>query len=203
MGARLGEREALLRALPLNSTPTRVGAGSGPVVTVLRIILGDQLSLDLPALDDLDAGSDTVLMMEVMEENTHVMHHKQKIVLVLSAMRHFAQTSPAALGHQRLDGARVEGGFHEHRRHPALYHECCNVPDVADAGLGLRADAFDGFAGLDSVGVGVVFEGFMSGRSGCQRARGTLPAGLSAAGWTTAAVAVRMAVCRASLIRTG
>ena len=61
-------------------------------MTVLRIILGDQLSLDLSALDDLDPGRDTVLMMEVMEENTHVRHHKQKIVLVLSAMRHFAQT---------------------------------------------------------------------------------------------------------------
>jgi deoxyribodipyrimidine photolyase-related protein len=61
-------------------------------VTVLRIILGDQLSLDVSALSDLDPGHDTVLMMEVMEESTHVKHHKQKIVLVLSAMRHFAET---------------------------------------------------------------------------------------------------------------
>lgn len=30
------------------------------------------------------------MMMEVMGENTYVQHHKQKIVLVLSAMRHFA-----------------------------------------------------------------------------------------------------------------
>ena len=61
-------------------------------MTVLRIILGDQLSLDLSALHDLDAGRDTVLMMEVMQDCSHVRHHKQKIVLVLSAMRHFAQT---------------------------------------------------------------------------------------------------------------
>ena len=61
-------------------------------MTVLRIILGDQLSLDLSALHDLDAGRDTVLMMEVMQECSHVRHHKQKILLVLSAMRHFAQT---------------------------------------------------------------------------------------------------------------
>ena len=61
-------------------------------MTVLRIILGDQLSLDLSALHDADAGRDTVLMMEVMQECSHVRHHKQKIVLVLSAMRHFAQT---------------------------------------------------------------------------------------------------------------
>jgi len=28
--------------------------------------------------------------MEVAEESTHLGHHKQKIVLVLSAMRHFS-----------------------------------------------------------------------------------------------------------------
>lgn len=61
-------------------------------MNVLRIILGDQLSLDLSALDDLDPRHDVVLMMEVMEENTYIGHHKQKIVLVLAAMRHFAET---------------------------------------------------------------------------------------------------------------
>ena len=56
----------------------------------LRIILGDQLSFGISALVGLDPERDVVLMMEVMEENTYVQHHKQKIVLVLSAMRHFA-----------------------------------------------------------------------------------------------------------------
>lgn len=60
-------------------------------MTVLRIILGDQLSLDLSALNALDPGRDTVLMMKVMEENTYVRHHKQKSVLVLAAKRHFAE----------------------------------------------------------------------------------------------------------------
>ena len=92
MGARLGEREILFGALPRSFPSTRVGAGGDSVVTVLRIIFGDQLSLDLSALDALDPGSDTILMMEVMEENTYVRHHKQKIVLVLAAMRHFAET---------------------------------------------------------------------------------------------------------------
>jgi len=59
-------------------------------MSALRIVLGDQLSLDIAALTDLDAGCDTVLMMEVQEEGTYVRHHQQKIVLVLSAMRHFA-----------------------------------------------------------------------------------------------------------------
>ena len=59
-------------------------------MSVLRNVLGDQQSHDLSALTDLDPGCDTVLMMEVTEEGTYVPHHKQKIVLVLSAMRHFA-----------------------------------------------------------------------------------------------------------------
>ncbi len=56
----------------------------------LRLILGDQLSRDLPTLRDVDAG-DVVLMAEVQEEATYVPHHPQKITLVLAAMRHFAQ----------------------------------------------------------------------------------------------------------------
>ncbi|MDP9088116.1 MAG: cryptochrome/photolyase family protein [Pseudomonadota bacterium] len=59
-------------------------------MSVLRVIFGDQLSSDISALAYLDPGRDTVLMMEVAEEGAYVGHHKQKIVLVLSAMRHFA-----------------------------------------------------------------------------------------------------------------
>ena len=72
----------------------------------LRLVLGDQLSESLAGLRDLDPATDTVLLAEVMAECTYVRHHKQKIALVLSAMRHFAQ-SLAALGirvrHVRLD----------------------------------------------------------------------------------------------------
>ncbi len=57
---------------------------------VLRVVLGDQLSPDLSALDGLDPAADVVLLAEVTGECTYVRHHKQKIVLVLSAMRHFA-----------------------------------------------------------------------------------------------------------------
>ena len=56
----------------------------------LRIVLGDQCSAGLSALADLDPASDVVLMAEVMAECTYVRHHQKKIVLVLSAMRHFA-----------------------------------------------------------------------------------------------------------------
>jgi len=56
----------------------------------LRLVLGDQLSRDLSALDGLDANRDVLLMVEVRDETVYVRHHRQKIVLVLSAMRHFA-----------------------------------------------------------------------------------------------------------------
>jgi deoxyribodipyrimidine photolyase-related protein len=55
----------------------------------LRFLLGDHLTRDVAALADL-TGDDVVLMVEVWEETTYVRHHKQKIALILSAMRHFA-----------------------------------------------------------------------------------------------------------------
>jgi deoxyribodipyrimidine photolyase-related protein len=70
-------------------------------MTVLRLVLGDQLCESLSALDGLDPSNDIVLMVEVATEIRIVPHHKQKIVLVLSAMRHFA----AAL---REHGVRVD-----------------------------------------------------------------------------------------------
>jgi deoxyribodipyrimidine photolyase-related protein len=57
---------------------------------VLRLVLGDQLSLGLSSLRDLDPVRDVVLMAEVMGECTYVRHHVKKIVFVLAAMRHFA-----------------------------------------------------------------------------------------------------------------
>ena len=57
----------------------------------LRLITGDQLSRDISALEDIDPGNDLVFMAEIEDEITSVQHHKQKIVLVLSAMRHFAE----------------------------------------------------------------------------------------------------------------
>ncbi|MEO0033210.1 MAG: hypothetical protein RIS94_2968 [Pseudomonadota bacterium] len=57
---------------------------------VLVPILGDQLSAAISSLSDRTPDDTVVLMMEVAEETTYVRHHKAKIALVLSAMRHFA-----------------------------------------------------------------------------------------------------------------
>jgi deoxyribodipyrimidine photolyase-related protein len=69
-------------------------------VQVLRVVLGDQLTPGLSALADLDPRQDAVLMAETMGECTYAPHHRKKVVLVLSAMRHFAETL-------RAQGVRV------------------------------------------------------------------------------------------------
>jgi deoxyribodipyrimidine photolyase-related protein len=56
----------------------------------LVIILGDQLHRDNPALADFDVAQDHILMVEAIEESTHVWSHQARIVLFLSAMRHHA-----------------------------------------------------------------------------------------------------------------
>jgi deoxyribodipyrimidine photolyase-related protein len=115
MGARLGTGQILLRALPRGTT----------IMSVLRIILGDQLSADITALADLDHQQDIVLMMEVVEECTYVRHHKQKIVLVLSAMRHFADALRArgvAVDYIALDAPENTGSFTSEIRRAAARH---------------------------------------------------------------------------------
>ncbi|HQR89572.1 MAG TPA: cryptochrome/photolyase family protein, partial [Caulobacter sp.] len=57
----------------------------------LRLVLGDQLSDNLSALEGLDPDCDLVLMTESVAEATAWKHHKQKLVLVWSAMRQFAE----------------------------------------------------------------------------------------------------------------
>lgn len=56
---------------------------------VLRLILGDQLNINISSLADLDPYEDTILMAEVYQETQYVKHHKKKIAFIFSAMRHF------------------------------------------------------------------------------------------------------------------
>jgi deoxyribodipyrimidine photolyase-related protein len=83
-------------------------------MAALRLILGDQLTRDIAALDGLDRERDVVLMVEVAEETTYVPHHKQKIAFILSAMRHFAEALRAdkiGVDYVRLDDAENTGSF--------------------------------------------------------------------------------------------
>lgn len=67
----------------------------------LAIVLGDQLNRDSAIFDDFDKDKDVVWMAEVEQESTHVWTHKARIVLFLSAMRHFRDS-------MRSDGYRVD-----------------------------------------------------------------------------------------------
>lgn len=56
----------------------------------LRPLFPDQLSRSLSSLADINRDEDIVLFVEANDEYTYVKHHKQKLVLLISAMRHFA-----------------------------------------------------------------------------------------------------------------
>ncbi len=91
----------------------------------LILVLGDQLTPALSALRHADPATDLVVMAEVMAEGTYVPHHPQKIALVLSAMRHFAQDLRAAgwrLAYTRLDDPEnTQSITGELLRHAALH----------------------------------------------------------------------------------
>ena len=67
-----------------------------PAVDTLRLVLGDQLWRNNPALDGHDPARDTLLMIEAPGEATVVWNHQARIALFLSAMRHFRDECRAA-----------------------------------------------------------------------------------------------------------
>jgi deoxyribodipyrimidine photolyase-related protein len=78
----------------------------------LILILGDQLNVDNSALEGFDASQDAILMVEASHEATQVWSHKARIVLFLSAMRHFynALVSQYSCG---LQGSYLKLGEHQ------------------------------------------------------------------------------------------
>ena len=81
---------------------------------VLVPILGDQLSPDISSLADRKPGDTVILLMEVADETTYVRHHKAKIALILSAMRHFAEELRAVgwtVDYVRLNDPANTGNF--------------------------------------------------------------------------------------------
>lgn len=78
----------------------------------LILVLGDQLNADSPAFDQFDAKLDAVWMAEVAEESQHVWSHKARIVLFLSAMRHFRdllEGQGISVHYRHLDDAENRG----------------------------------------------------------------------------------------------
>ncbi|MCT2558352.1 cryptochrome/photolyase family protein [Tsuneonella sp. YG55] len=83
-------------------------------MTVLVPILGDQLTRTIASLKGMTKDDTVVLMMEVRDEATYVKHHKAKIALVFSAMRHFAAELEEAgwrVDYVRLDDPGNAGSF--------------------------------------------------------------------------------------------
>lgn len=83
-------------------------------MTTLRLVLGDQLSHEIATLADIDPAADVVLMLECEQECRYVPHHQQKIVLFLSAMRHFAEELRGRglrVDYVRLDDPANTGSF--------------------------------------------------------------------------------------------
>jgi deoxyribodipyrimidine photolyase-related protein len=80
----------------------------------LLLILGDQLDRQSAVFDDFDASQDIVWMAEVAAESTKVWTHKARIVVFLSAMRHFAAKLRAEgiqVDYRTLDETGAEGSF--------------------------------------------------------------------------------------------
>lgn len=74
----------------------------------LVVTLGDQLNRDSAAFDDFDSARDVVWMAEVADESTKVWASKQRIVVFLAAMRHFAddlRTEGMTVDYLELDAA--------------------------------------------------------------------------------------------------
>lgn len=103
----------------------------------LCLVLGDQLSFDLASLKALDSDLDTVLLVEVMEEASHVPHHPQKIVLIFSAMRHFAkalQQRGIRVQYVTLDDPQNTGSVPEELRrwHAAMQPDELHLTECGD-----------------------------------------------------------------------
>lgn len=94
---------------------------------VLRPILGDQLSKSLASLRDYQSG-DVVVMAEMPQEASYVRHHKQKILLIFAAMRHFAQSL-------RDDGHTII--YYRYNENPP--HDFASMLSRAQAETGLSA----------------------------------------------------------------
>ncbi len=83
-------------------------------MTTLRMVLGDQLSTKISALEGGDKRNDIILMCEVIDEATYVKHHKKKIAFLFSAMRHFADDLSKdgfQVRYIRLDDPENTGSF--------------------------------------------------------------------------------------------
>ena len=119
----------------------------------LRFILGDHLTAGVSSLADIDLAHDVVLMAEVAEETNYVPHHRQKIILVLSAMRHFAaalQKRGVTVDYVRLDAPDNTGSFTSELTRAIARHDPQRII-VTEPGEWRVGQAFEKWAAQASV----------------------------------------------------
>lgn len=83
-------------------------------MTDLVLVLGDQLSPDLPSLRQTRPEAADILMVEALSETDYVWHHRKKMALIFSAMRHFSralENDGRRVIHHRLDQERPCADF--------------------------------------------------------------------------------------------
>jgi deoxyribodipyrimidine photolyase-related protein len=126
-----------------------------PTAGTLRLVLGDQLSDGLSALEDIDTETDVVLMAEVRGEATYVGHHKQKIALIFAAMRgHAARLSARGV---RVRYVRIDDPDNTHsitgELERALAETGCARVVMTDCGEWRLAEALTAFRATSPVPV--------------------------------------------------
>lgn len=96
----------------------------------LVLVLGDQLSSNLSALQKTDKSQDVVVMAEVMGEATYVPHHPKKIAFTFMAMRKFADKLRGqgwTVAYTRLDDPDNAGSITGELIRRAAEHEATGV----------------------------------------------------------------------------
>ena len=136
---------------------TSTTGASATIAGTLRLVLGDQLSDTLSALDGLDPDRDVVLMAEVQDEATYVRHHKQKIALIFAAMRSFAirlEARGVTVRYVRID---EPGNSHSivGELHRALDDQPFANVVATECGEWRLAEALAAFAGIAAVPVDI------------------------------------------------
>ena len=80
----------------------------------LVLVLGDQLTTSLSALQKTDKANDVVVMAEVADEASYVPHHPKKIAFTFAAMRKFAAKLPNdgwTVAYSKLDDPENAGSI--------------------------------------------------------------------------------------------
>lgn len=99
-------------------------------MTTLRVIFGDQLNESISSLSDTDKDNDIILFFEVNEEATYIKHHKKKIILIFSAMRHFAKELSKknyAVHYIKIDDKENTGSFHGEVQRAIKHYQPQNI----------------------------------------------------------------------------